>query len=194
MRIEICGGIASGKTTLAASLATAHKELIPIFEDFTGNGFLADFNCAPDYYAYETEISFLLEHMHKIKKGMLNKSSMICDFSLEQDYAYAKNNLCESDMNTFSQIYSSVIQRVSGPDIIILLECEISTMLRRISERSRASESSITAKYLELTTTVLKNHIAHKNPRVIRLNSDIYDFREPEVAAYLLSEKIKIGF
>ena len=64
-RIEICGGIASGKTTLANLLARSNID--PILEDFQTNLFWRAFYADPAGTAFETEITFLLQHYHQIK-------------------------------------------------------------------------------------------------------------------------------
>ena len=61
--VEVCGGIASGKTTFASLMTRI--DLIPIFEDFKKNPFWEAFYCNPGKYIFETEISFILLHYHQ---------------------------------------------------------------------------------------------------------------------------------
>lgn len=67
MRIEICGGIASGKTTLA-KLLEENGIGKAIYENFEKNPFWEAFYKNPSKYAFETEIAFTLQHYHEIKK------------------------------------------------------------------------------------------------------------------------------
>jgi deoxyadenosine/deoxycytidine kinase len=57
-RIEIAGGIASGKTTLARLLRKVGLQAI--HEQFRKNPFFTAFYEDPGYTAFETEITFLL--------------------------------------------------------------------------------------------------------------------------------------
>ena len=96
MRIEICGGIATGKTTLTKQLS--HMGFGGVFEDFSSIAFLSDFYETPELYTYETEIAFLLQHTYQIKKRSFAGKVIVCDYSIEQDFAYAVNNLDKQEM------------------------------------------------------------------------------------------------
>lgn len=80
-RIEICGNIASGKTTFA-TLSQAYG-YNAILEDFKKIPYLEDFYFSPSEFAFETEISFTLQHYYQIKKASSN--TFITDFSLIND-------------------------------------------------------------------------------------------------------------
>ena len=57
MRIEICGGIASGKTSLANSLKK--YGFYAVHEQLGNITFLDEFYSNPELFKFETEISFL---------------------------------------------------------------------------------------------------------------------------------------
>lgn len=177
MRIEICGGIASGKTTLTHAIdkiTTFHG----VYEDFLTNTFLDDFYSNPDIYCYETEMSFLLQHMHQIKKKMQYTSGLICDFSCEQDFAYAQNNLSARAMKSFQLMYDEVYREISQPDVIIFLKCPFHVLKDRITVRNRKNEQDIDILYLEKTVRQLEQRISITDIPVIEIDSDYWDFRE----------------
>ena len=68
--IEVAGCIASGKTTFVRILEV--ESLEGIFEDHTINPFWKTFYTDPSTCAFETEISFLLQHYHFTR--LLHKS------------------------------------------------------------------------------------------------------------------------
>ena len=70
--VEVCGGIASGKTTFAALMTNIG--LIPVLEDFKKSPFWEAFYRNPGEYIFETEISFILLHYHQIKKALARVS------------------------------------------------------------------------------------------------------------------------
>jgi deoxyadenosine/deoxycytidine kinase len=78
-RIEICGGIAAGKTTLCQNLQRSLGRAE--FEDFTKNPFWARFYEEPDSYAFETEMTFLLLHYSQIKTAIPVPSTVAFDYS-----------------------------------------------------------------------------------------------------------------
>ena len=121
MRIEICGGIASGKTTLAKLLSETGVE--SVLEDFSKNPFWELFYLNPGKYIFETEVTFTLQHYHEIKNAQEKYSRFICDFSSIIDLAYAKIGLEGNKLNIFESIYEEVISDIGQPYLIIYLRC-----------------------------------------------------------------------
>ena len=180
MRIEVCGGIASGKTTLAHALEAYTTRFTAVYEDFSSNTFLADFYADISRYAYETEISFLLQHMHQIKVAQTNCLEIVCDFSIEQDYAYALNNLETAGQFSFSEVYREAIRQIKPPDLIIFLQCPTHILLKRIHDRGRGDETTIDASYLDSTVQSLRNRVVQLKSQVVGVNSNQYDLREAD--------------
>ena len=191
MRIEICGGIASGKTTLASALKEHCPNYGIVLENAFSGGFLEDFYQDPKYYAYETQIFFLLQHMHQIKVEQLKNLSLFCDFSLEQDYAYAENNLNSEEWESFREIYRRSESQVKKPSIIIFLECPTEILLKRIATRGRVSELGIDRSYLDTTVFHLKSRLNSQSTKVITIDSSKYDFREAKDVFRLFSDSLR---
>ena len=94
-RIEICGAIASGKSTLARLLDL--NGYTAIYERFEDNPFLKQFyQEAGQDTSFETEMVFVLLHYSQIKQ-MQTKDLIVSDYSMLQDYCYALQNLNESE-------------------------------------------------------------------------------------------------
>src|SRR4051794_9728373 len=68
-RIEICGGIATGKSSLARCL-TYDGTYQLVEERFREVPFWEKFYAAPDQYAFEKNVSFLLFHTDSIRDAM----------------------------------------------------------------------------------------------------------------------------
>ena len=64
-RIEICGGLASGKTTLAELMSQVSPK--PVLENFKKVPSWQAFYTNPGKYIFETEITFTLLHYHQVK-------------------------------------------------------------------------------------------------------------------------------
>jgi len=187
MRVELCGGIASGKTTLATALKERFLYCDAVLEDVFSNGFLPDFYCDPPYYAYETEIFFLLQHMHQIKVRQRQGIPLVCDFSLEQDYAYGENNLIGDELSSFREIYQVTMSQLQTPELLIFLDCPVDILLRRITARGRTSERTINTDYLRTTIAQLKRRLKDTGREIVVIDSHRYDFRKDEDISYLLS-------
>lgn len=168
--IEICGGIASGKTTFATLLKRAGIE--PILENFQTNPFWEAFYCDPAAHAFETEVSFLLQHYHQIKTAYTDGKVFACDFSLFLDRAYATVTLKDSKLETFFAVHEEVMREVGPPDLLIHLQCGAATELERIRRRGRAVEETITLEYLAQLNDAVALQVANVNEHVKVLTID----------------------
>src|SRR5688572_28364169 len=121
VRLEICGGIASGKTTLARLLSDCG--IHPIYERFSANPFFKDFYRDPVTNAFETETSFLLQHFHEIRKASVAKKQFCCDFSLTLDTAYADVTLQSSQKKVFMSVAREIRKIIGLPRLLIHLNC-----------------------------------------------------------------------
>lgn len=192
MRIELCGGIASGKTTLAAALKERFPRCNAVLEDVFSNGFLEDFYRDPPYYTYETEIFILLQHMHQIKVEQRQRTPLVCDFSMEQDYSYGENNLAKDELASFREIYRVTVSRLQAPEFLIFLDCPVDILLRRIAARGRISEKTVNADYLRMTIAQLKGHLKNLDRKIVVIDSHQYDFRKSEDISHLLSGPLRL--
>ncbi len=175
-RIEICGGIASGKTTLANLLARSNID--PILEDFQTNPFWRAFYADPAGTAFETEITFLLQHYHQIKTARKSESLIASDFSLYLDLAYAYVTLPQDKREIFLSVYREVEKELSAPLLLIHLKCDPEIELQRIRERGREVENSITIEYLQQINSQLEKILVEKaHPdKLLIINSGLLDF------------------
>lgn len=200
MRIEVCGGIASGKTTLAAAMASLG--LIPCHERFQENPFLTKFYADLPAYAFETEITYLLQHYSQIREALL-APRLATDFSLALDLAYAYVTLQPEDQQTFAAVLSRVFEKVGAPSLIVRLECDSRVELDRIQKRNRQPEQSISLEYLDALDSAIDRALESRWFRsvpVIRIDSHRADFRvagdgrEPvlqQIAASLRSDTMR---
>ncbi len=183
MRIEICGGIASGKTTLANALG---KFGFDVANEKLGNtSFLDEFYANPALFTFETEVSFLLQHSVEIKK-LHNSHNIVCDYSFEQDYAYALNNMNAVELKTFKSVFDEIKRQLNEPDLIIKIECSTETKKKRILLRGRENEQTIDNEYLESTDALITKRLSNISIPILCIDSEKYDFREIDVAKTIL--------
>jgi deoxyadenosine/deoxycytidine kinase len=175
-RIEICGGIASGKTTLANLLGSADIQVVS--EDFSTNPFWQAFYADPINTAFETEITFLLQHYHQIKLAAKEQKSFVCDFSLVLDSAYANVTLHGNHLETFNKVYQEACSHVRPPCMRVFLQCSPEVEFERIQRRGREVEKSITIDYLASINDRLTSIISAlpEDQEVLFVDSDSQDF------------------
>lgn len=178
--VEVCGGIAAGKTTFATLFDSFYLE--PLFEDFKKSPFWEAFYCNPGKYIFETEVSFLLLHYHQIKTALESKNKLICDFSFLLDLAYAKIGLTETKLKAFECVLGEIKKELPRPDLIVHLECGAETELERIRRRARREEASINLEFLDsLNNSVLREvNTIQKSIPVITIDSSKKDFANVE--------------
>ena len=149
-RIEICGGIATGKTWLARSLSHYGPSQL-VEERFREIPFWEKFYTATPQartkYEFQKNVSFLLFHAESIRDGEQSDSrDMVCDFAMFQDLAYAA---LSPDLHILESIYSRLIEQIGLPTAIIRLRCAPEIQLERIRRRGRRPEQSIDRSYLD---------------------------------------------
>lgn len=179
-RIEVCGGIASGKTTFAHLMRNIGIE--PILENFKENPFWDPFYSNPGKYIFETEVSFTLQHYHQIKKEAASDKINICDFSFLLDIAYAEIGLKGTQLNTYLTVYEEIKRELPPPILLVHLTCNADTEMKRIRERARKVESSITLEFLDSLNKALDRQVQLSKGRhnVITIDSAEKNFADDE--------------
>ena len=175
-KIEICGGIASGKTTLANLLASSGIRVV--LEDFTNNPFWQAFYADPIGTAFETEITFLLQHYHQIKVTSEREKCFACDFSLLLDHAYANVTLDGTRLDTFKRVYNEACSHLPPPSLLVFLQCSPEVELERIEARGRSVEKNITIGYLNSVNASLTSLVSAlpETRNILYLDSENDDF------------------
>lgn len=170
-RIEICGNIASGKTTLAKKFNNIIKMDV-IYEDFSSVQCLNDFYNNIKKYAFETESMFTLIHYYQLKK--FSSNLFVADFSLINDYAFALTTLKNDEFEIYEKTFDYVLKCIGYPQKTIYLKSNTDILLERIRQRGRLNEQDISQIYLK---KIEKNisftlDVKFSNTKVIVLDTD----------------------
>jgi deoxyadenosine/deoxycytidine kinase len=189
--IEICGGIASGKTSFATLLKDTGIDTI--FENFEINPFWQAFYSDPTQYAFETELTFLLQHYHQIKIANSKQENFVCDFSPILDLAYANVTLNNSQRKVFLSVYKQIKRELSNPSLLIYLRCDPSIELKRIHQRGRSTEKSISLEFLSKLDRSLEKCVSEVADRfkIISIDSDKQDFVNDDFVKQDLIDKLQ---
>lgn len=177
-RIEIAGCIGSGKTTLARALANRFRV---VYEDHQLNPFWEAFYTDPSAHAFETEITFLLQHYHFAKaEASTSPGTIVLDHSFELDMAYAMVGLTGSRRGIFKSVYQEIQSELGVPRTIIFLTCGAGEIARRIRKRGRDVESHVPLEFIRKLQRELARRIGELSASVpvIRVNAERTDFRQ----------------
>lgn len=175
-RVEICGAIAAGKTTLANAFSKIGYNVE--LEDFTKISMLDDFYSNPLLVSFETEISFTMQHYYQIKKALQISEVVICDFSPIDDYAFALSILTEKEMEIYDQVFSYALKKIGNPQKLIKLDASTNELLSRIKSRGRQNEQGINKssliKFEENLSIAIERF--YRDVPLIKINTEQYSF------------------
>lgn len=178
-RIEICGLIASGKTTFVQACNQLTNNLI--FENFANIISLKDFYKNSSEFALETELMFTLQHYYQLKKGQKEHKNIVADFSLAGDYAYALTTLSNNEMNVYRQLFDYLLSQIGYPEKIIYLHAQTDTLIKRIQSRARIYEQTIKYSYLkdlEKNLDMVLKDMFYNKVEIIEINTELKPYCE----------------
>jgi deoxyadenosine/deoxycytidine kinase len=149
--IVIEGPIGVGKTSLATLLAPELNARL-IFERAEENPFLTDFYRDPARYRFQTQVFFLMSRFSQqedfCQHDLFNQIT-ISDYLFAKDRIFAYLNLSEHELALYEQIYRMIEPKIVRPDLVIFLQADTETILRRIRQRARSFERNIDRDYIE---------------------------------------------
>jgi len=152
--IAVAGNVGVGKSTLTSLLAE-RLNWEPFFEAVDDNPYLADFYQDMRQWSFHSQVFFLsrrLRHHHEL---LNHPNSVIQDRSVYEDAEIFARNLHEQgsmedrDYESYRELYQIMCDLVPPPDLVIYLQADVETLLRRIRLRGRDYEQSIDPTYLQ---------------------------------------------
>ncbi len=185
--IEIAGIIASGKTTFAGLFESFDAAEL-VLESFAANPFYAAFYRDPADVAFEAETSFLLLHAYALRRS--KGPVTVCDFASVLDRAYSRVTLDPAQRVVFDAVWQYLTNRRNQPSLLVHLRCPPEVALKRIRERGREAEQSITYQYLVSLDTALRTEIKESGRPHLDIDSHAIDFRVDEQVRRDLLEEV----
>ena len=144
------GPVGVGKTSLTTLLA---KELGArlILEQAEENPFLTHFYSDPARYRFQTQMFFLLNRFsqqQEMAQPDLFTRIMISDYLFDKDRIFAYVNLDDQELALYEQFYRILEPKIVRPDLVIFLQADTDTLLRRIKLRGRPFEKEVGLDYI----------------------------------------------
>jgi deoxyadenosine/deoxycytidine kinase len=186
-RIEVCGSIGVGKSTVAACLAGAW-DLPLVREIYEDVPFWAKYYAEPEEYELEKNVSFLLAHGEAIRAGLRARGSggmIFLDFALFQDLAYSDLSSRRADAAVMEMLYERLVDRFRTPTLLIHLRCPIEVQIDRIRRRGREPEADLGEPFLSALSRSIEARVDRLRTEVpvIDVDSSALDFvGEPTLA------------
>ncbi|KGX85663.1 deoxynucleoside kinase [Pontibacillus litoralis] len=182
--IAIEGPIGVGKTSLANQLAS-HFQFTLLKEIVEENPFLGKFYDDIEEWSFQTEMFFLCNRYKQLEdieqKHLTNKRAVIADYHISKNLIFAEQTLKTHQFEKYVQIYDILTKDMPKPNIIIYLNANLNTLLKRIEKRGRDIEQNIQASYLEQLSAdyerfMTKFELDHPDIPVIHLDGNKLDF------------------
>jgi deoxyguanosine kinase len=182
--IVIDGPIGVGKTSLATLLAPELNARL-IFERAEENPFLTDFYHDPARFRFQTQIFFLMNRFaqqEEFSQHDLFNQVTISDYLFAKDRIFAYLNLNDHELALYEQIYKMIEPKVVRPDLVIYLQADTETILRRIKQRARPFEKDVSRDYIEAVNEAYSHYFFRyaETPLLVINTSDIDFVHNPQ--------------
>ncbi len=182
--IAIEGNIGAGKTSLANMLARDYNAKL-ILERFAENPFLPKFYEHPERYAFQVEMSFLIDRYQQLIDDLqaldLFKDFVVADYYFSKSLIFARNTLDDTEFQLYRRFFSVIYKTIPRPDLYVYLHVEIPRLLDNIKKRGRPYEQNIQADYLEkIQQGYFEYFKQQKDMRFLVLDINDIDFVENE--------------
>lgn len=160
--ITIAGNIGVGKSTLV-HLLSDKLSWQPIFEAVEENPYLADFYADMPRWAFQSQVFFLSKRLQQHHNLLQHRGSVIQDRSVYEDAEifarnlYMQKALSERDWACYYDLYQTMASMLRPPHLMVYLKASVPTLRRRITQRGRDYEQSITDQYLSQLNDLYDN-------------------------------------
>ncbi len=164
--IVVAGNIGVGKSTLV-QLLCQRMGWDPFYEPVTENPYLGDFYQNMAAWSFHSQLFFLAHRMQIQHEIVKHNGPVIQDRSIFEDAEifafnlYLQGHLSQRDSETYRALYQAMNDFLPPPDLVIYLRASVSTLLHRISQRSRDYEKSINPEYLHHLNDLYRQWIDH---------------------------------
>jgi deoxyadenosine/deoxycytidine kinase len=162
--IAIEGNIGAGKTLLAKKLSLDLQANL-ILERFAENPFLARFYNHPENFAFQAELSFMLDRYEQLTEELSLNTGLttVSDYTFGKSLLFARINLQPEEFEIYGNLFSILSRDILKPEIIIYLHNNPVELKNNIRSRGREYELMIEEAYLDRIETSYREFLEGVN-------------------------------
>lgn len=186
--VVVAGGIATGKSSLVANLA-AELGVAAHHERPRENPWFA----TPEQHAQQAETWFLVQSA-AAHLAIAASGGGVLERALDEHldvFSVARHRqgwLDDEQLGFLRRLRDSLAALLQAPDLLVLLDVDRATALRRIAARGRAEEQALPARYLDGLEERYRDFVASWDRcPVMRVDAARVDVRDPLVTQQLVS-------
>jgi deoxyadenosine/deoxycytidine kinase len=158
------GVIGAGKTSLARMLADYFEARL-VLEMHEENPFLAGFYDDRRYYAFQTQMWFLLSRYRQLTEVFVQQDLFhkltISDYMFAKDRLFASINLDENELALYNGIAGALEAKAPPIDFVVYLQTSTDILMKRIAGRKRPYEASIDREYIDMLNQAYNHYFFH---------------------------------
>ncbi|WFD09987.1 deoxynucleoside kinase [Tepidibacter hydrothermalis] len=200
--ISIEGPIGVGKTTLS-NILNSHFNSFSLREIVEENPFLSQFYTNIKEYALQTESFFFFNRVKQLEdiEDSLKKGTMvISDYNIIKNLIFAGLTLNKKQFHKYKQVYDIFVNELPQSDIIIHLNSNTDTLMKKIALRDRNFERQMDRNYIDnlreeyeyyFNERSLKHYFGEKTPIIINVDNTNMDFINCQKDREWIIEQVK---
>lgn len=197
--IAVEGPIGAGKTTLSSMLAEEMK--LPIVKEIVEeNPFIDKFYHNMDDWSFQLEMFFLCNRYKQLKETVSEYTEkgkpVISDYHIYKNLIFSERTLKGTERDKYRQIYHVLTDDLPKPDIILYIQADLDTLLKRIAKRGRSFEEGMDPGYLQQLIDDYEEAMSslearEPETRIVRIDGNAVDFVENREHYEEISSRIK---
>ena len=177
--IVVEGVIGAGKTSLSRLLSERLQAKL-ILEEVEENPFLKDFYKDRERFAFQTQMHFLFsrfQQQRNLRQMELFSERMVSDYLFQKDRIFAGLNLSEREFALYERLVGWLELEVLSPDVVVYLQANPDTLMRRIAKRGRPFEKDMDPGYIKQLNEAYNHFFFHYvGAPLLVVNTNAIDF------------------
>jgi len=162
--LAVEGPPGSGSTALATRLARAIGGRL-VLDRARENPFLKDFLADPRRYAFKTQLFFTLSRIMQQQEAIVQRDlfqpTVVTDYLFARDRLYGSLTLDDRELALYEKLAGVIERDIHRPDLVVYLQYDSETLLRRLKDRSEEQWLRLGREYLVAVVEAYNYYFLH---------------------------------